>query len=259
VALQITRTGFVCRSRTAWGEMENIVHVREGDQERVLELPGVFLYRVAYRADAPDKLLVTGHWQTESADAVDGAGLFTVEYDLSTGDQFFLEMDGQPVYKPTILGGEVLHAERTGAHFEHRRLRQAAALTRLPAQVVVEREASIPPEPVQVPVLSTVPKGNCGCGKGRTVHVKGTTRPSCIECCEKHLGAAYVLLAETVSGYAHRLRAVGHLHEAEDESQAWPNLHTAIRVARKAYQTEAATPDWQALETLIGEARTGAQ
>lgn len=58
-------------------------------------------------------------------------------------------------------------------------------------------------------------------------------RPCCIECVEKHLGAAYVLLTEAREGYAYRLRAVGHLFEAEDESQEWPDLHTAIRQAAK--------------------------
>jgi len=73
------------------------------------------------------------------------------------------------------------------------------------------------------------------------------TRASCLECVEKHLGAAYVLLTETRDGYAHRLRAIGHLHEAEDESQEWPELHAAIRAARKAYQTDGTMPDWEAL------------
>jgi hypothetical protein len=73
------------------------------------------------------------------------------------------------------------------------------------------------------------------------------TRPSCIECVEKHLGAAYVLLTEVNDGYAHRLRAIGHLHEAEDESQAWPALHIAIRKARKGYQSSAVMPNWDRL------------
>ncbi len=47
------------------------------------------------------------------------------------------------------------------------------------------------------------------------------------KCVEKHLGAAYVLLTETREGYAYRLRAIGHLFEAEDESQQWPELHDA--------------------------------
>lgn len=78
------------------------------------------------------------------------------------------------------------------------------------------------------------------------------SRPSCIECVEKHLGAAYVLLTEAREGYAYRLRAVGHLFEAEDESQEWPDLHAAIRQARKTYQADGTMPDWPALEDLIG-------
>ena len=68
-----------------------------------------------------------------------------------------------------------------------------------------------------------------------------------------HLGAAYVLLTETREGCAHRLRAIGHLHEAEDESQAWPDLHAAIRAARRAYQTDGTIPGW---ETSPGQQRT---
>ena len=76
------------------------------------------------------------------------------------------------------------------------------------------------------------------------------TRPSCLECVEKHLGAAWVLLAEHRDGYPHRLRAIGHLHEAEDESQAWPALHNAIRDARKAYQRDGTMVDFPSLALL---------
>jgi len=100
------------------------------------------------------------------------------------------------------------------------------------------------------------------------------SRPSCIECCEKHLGAAYVLLTELNDlpdppspagsgvagdeasrrhGFSRRLRAIGHLFEAEDESQEWPNLHSAIRCARKAYQANGTMPNWEALDKSLGE------
>jgi hypothetical protein len=59
--------------------------------------------------------------------------------------------------------------------------------------------------------------------------------------------AAYVLLAETRDGYVHRLRAIGHLHEAEDESQEFRDLHAAIRAARKGYQTDDTIRGWDAL------------
>ena len=66
---------------------------------------------------------------------------------------------------------------------------------------------------------------------------------------------AWVLLAEQRDGYATRLRAVGHLHEAEDECQAWPELHNAIREARKAYQQHGTMPDFAALAQRIAALR----
>jgi hypothetical protein len=97
--------------------------------------------------------------------------------------------------------------------------------------------------------------GNCGCRGRSAPDAPLVTRASCLECVEKHLGAAYVLLTETRDGYAHRLRAIGHLHEAEDESQEWPELHAAIRAARKAYQTDDRPPDWQGLAERLGTLR----
>ena len=72
---------------------------------------------------------------------------------------------------------------------------------------------------------------------------------------KKHLGAAWVLIAEHRDGYPHRLRAIGHLFEAEDESQEWPDLHAAVRQARKAYQADGTMPDWEALGKLVQEVR----
>jgi hypothetical protein len=61
--------------------------------------------------------------------------------------------------------------------------------------------------------------------------------------------------AEYRDGYPHRLRAIGHLFEAEDESQQWPDLHAAIREARKTYQADGTMPDWAAFEAMIDQAR----
>jgi len=60
-----------------------------------------------------------------------------------------------------------------------------------------------------------------------------------------------VLLAEHREGYPYRLRAIGHLHEAEDESQAWPELHDAIREARKSYQREEQVVDFAAFSKVM--------
>lgn len=72
-------------------------------------------------------------------------------------------------------------------------------------------------------------------------------RKSCIECVEKHLGAAWVLINECHDGYPHKLLVIGHLHEAEDESRIWPKLHSAIRSVRKQFQHDGVMPDFEVL------------
>lgn len=84
------------------------------------------------------------------------------------------------------------------------------------------------------------------------------TRASCLECVEKHLGAALVLMAEHRDGYPHRLWATGHLHEAEDESQHWPELHHAFREARKNYQQRGETPDVYLFSRILRRMRAQA-
>jgi len=91
-----------------------------------------------------------------------------------------------------------------------------------------------------------------------TAAVGPPNRPSCLNCVEKHLGSAYVLLSEVRHGYPHRMMAMGHLQEAEDESQEYPALHNAIRDARKGYQVEGKAPDWFGLADLLEKSRGGA-
>jgi hypothetical protein len=247
VAIQAARTGFIYRERLVWGELENLIHVHDALGDREIELPGANILRVSYVGNAPERLLVSGQWVMDSE-------VFTLEYNLTSGHQHFIECDGVPAYKCAILGDEILYAERCGDHFEERRLRRAEATILPPANAALRRA------PGEVAATSTVPTRKCGCGRPAQGDAGViATRPSCLECVEKHLGAAYVLLAETRDGYAHRLRAVGHLHEAEDESQTWPALHDAIRNARKAYQAAGAMPDWDALETELGKARDHAE
>jgi len=234
VALHATRAGFVYLDRLVYAEMDNLIHVRDLAGDLDIELPGAFIYRVAYRADQPNMLLISGQWQTED-------DVFTLEYDLSSGEQSMIECDGQPAYKCTILGDQMLYAQRIGEQFEHRRVTAAKSIARHSVASAVRRQGG------QVQPIATQPMGNCGCRRRSGPGDPMVTRASCVECVEKHLGAAYVLLTETRDGYAHRLRAVGHLHEAEDESQEWPELHNAIRAARKAYQINGTMPDWESL------------
>jgi len=269
VAVHPTRAGFIRADQLVYASVENLIHVRQPSGDFDIELPGAFIYRVSYRADETDKLLISGQWQTED-------DVFTLEYDVVTSEQCLLECDGRPAYKCTILGDEVLYAHRIGEHFENRQIATAVELLRH------ETTAAVRYLPGQVQPISTQPTGDCGCrGASASASISAApentpsamkaatsttnpapnaipvTRASCLECVEKHLGAAYVLLTETRDGYAHRLRAIGHLHEAEDESQEFSTLHAAIREARKAYQTGGTIPDWEALAQAAEDVRRG--
>ena len=66
MAIQATRAGFVLGDRLVYADPENLIYVRQSSVDFDVELPGAFIYRVSYRADAPDKLLVSGQRQTET-------------------------------------------------------------------------------------------------------------------------------------------------------------------------------------------------
>jgi hypothetical protein len=89
------------------------------------------------------------------------------------------------------------------------------------------------------------------CRRKKKTKEKAMTRVSCLECVEKHLGAAMVLCSEMREGYQYRLLVIGHLHEAAEESQEYTELHNAIQEARKAYQNDNIPPNWELLGTLM--------
>ena len=235
VSLRIARTGFVYHDRIVVGEIQDVVHVHDTSGDHKIVVPGAFLYRVSYRADAPDKLLISGDWIGESGD------VFCIEYDLNTAEQRYIECDEKPAYKCTIFHDEVLFAERMSGGFENRRIQRAVHTERICCQIV-ERDQ----DALAVTGMAITKK--CGCRLSEAE--RNAVRPSCLECAEKHLGAAMVILSEIHDGYSYRLQFIGHLHEAEDESQEWPELHRLIRQSRKQYQQKGLVPDW---EILAGE------
>ena len=105
------------------------------------------------------------------------------------------------------------------------------------------------------------PKPCKGCGE----HQKRPTQmrtdggwsdeQTCMECVEKHLGAALVMFGEIRNGYKNRMKVVGHLFKAEHESADCEKLSDLIRDARRRYQATNVEPDWEVLETALIEAR----
>lgn len=115
-----TSVGFQYRDRIVSGSRGTgacgFIKVTDAAGTLDISLPGVTLYRVSYRADAPDMLLISG--ERESVREI-----VAVEYNLVTGEQNEIEIAGQQPYKPTFYGDEVIYAERIGDGFEDRELR----------------------------------------------------------------------------------------------------------------------------------------
>jgi hypothetical protein len=246
ISLRIARTGFVYRDRIAVGEIQDVVHVHDPNGDRKIVIPGAFLYRVSYRADAPEKLLISGDWIGESAD------VFCIEYDLETDEQRYIECDGKPAYKCTIFRNETLFAERMQGGFENRRVRRAAKMEGICCRIAERQQDALA-------ATGIIVTKKCGCRRSEKEQRVETVRPSCLECVEKHLGAAMVILSEIHAGYAYRLQFVGHLNEAAEEAQEWPELHQMIRRSRREYQRSDKTPDWELLARTIAEIKTHAR
>lgn len=85
------------------------------------------------------------------------------------------------------------------------------------------------------------------------VNVYGMARRSCLHCVEKHIGAAWVLFSEYKDNYPYKTLIIGHLHEAEEESESWQPLHDLIRHQRIQFQDENITPAFDFLSLKIFE------
>lgn len=108
------RMGFVYQNRLVYAEHENNVYVQGPNDDLLIQLKETIIYRVTYRHDVPDKLLITGQRPDKT--------FFTSEYDLGTNEEYTIECGGKSPYKCTILGDAIIHAERVGG-FEQRKLK----------------------------------------------------------------------------------------------------------------------------------------
>lgn len=79
-------------------------------------------------------------------------------------------------------------------------------------------------------------------------------RPSCLDCVRKHIGQSAVLFQEALQGYPdHRWLALGHLAEAESESQAiCSDFAGRLRNERRKCENEDSyVPDCMALLGIV--------
>jgi hypothetical protein len=83
-----------------------------GKPEQTLILPPRFCYRLSFQFDKPEKLLISGAYQNKE--------IYSISYDINTGEQYFLYDGETPMYKASFYEDEIYYAKKTGTGFEDR-------------------------------------------------------------------------------------------------------------------------------------------
>ena len=121
VAVTAASNGFIMKSRLVYAHRSGPVTVEEpGKTTRIAFGDAEYLYRVSYDPFHPGHLLVSG--QCYNGD------IFSRLYDLTRGELYELEADGDPAYKAALWKGRCFYAKRVGENFEDRRIVAAGVL-----------------------------------------------------------------------------------------------------------------------------------
>lgn len=132
-----TFTGFLYRDRLAtvgpkgYGDKAATIYIR-GRTDCTLEISDAIVYRISYRADNPDILIISGCFDGDNTP-------FAILYNLTSDEQFTVVCDGKPAYKCSILGDTVIYAERIGQNFEDRQLKLAEIVQLVPTTIASKR------------------------------------------------------------------------------------------------------------------------
>ena len=127
--VHMASVGFVYKDRMAYGVQNKIVVQDKGEKTISVDVPDSYLYRISYRPDQPDLLLVSVHDRKTKE-------VYLMECDIKTGVQNEIECDGKPAYKCAILGNEIVYANKTGIQFESRQVTSPKKIKRTYLQTV---------------------------------------------------------------------------------------------------------------------------
>lgn len=121
-AILHANTGFIFQDRIVHGR-QNIIYVRKDKAEYEFCFPDSHFYRISYRPDFPDCLLVSIHAEKSNE-------IYVIELNILTGEQHKIECDGKPAYKCAMLGNEIIYADKCGSGFEERNIKVAKSVKR---------------------------------------------------------------------------------------------------------------------------------
>ena len=112
--------GFVRKDTVAMAGRRGPIVIRDAERTITLDIPdAMFLYRLSYDPQRPNRLLVSGETH--------GGEIFSWSYAPGMGELLAVTDGGTPAYKCALWDGECFYAKRI-AGFEERRIVQAEHL-----------------------------------------------------------------------------------------------------------------------------------
>jgi hypothetical protein len=123
------RSGFVYKKRLVVGELNDVFYIHDETGDYIINIPGIYIMRLSYRADCPDYILITGTWIGEGKEV-------SVEYNWLTGEQNLIECDGMDTYKLTLYEETALYTVKVGEHFEDRQIVEAKSVNRIACSLI---------------------------------------------------------------------------------------------------------------------------
>ena len=122
-------SGFIYNNRIVYGLPQDMIFVNDDNNDIALEISGAQIYRVSYRSDSVNRLLISGGWGGKDR-------LFTVDYNIDTNEQYLIICDGKPAYKCAIYDSMTLYADRVGTEFEDRKIVTAKSVEYKPVTYI---------------------------------------------------------------------------------------------------------------------------
>jgi hypothetical protein len=118
-----TGAGFVHNERLVYTR-EGTVFIDDGQNKiRTINFQNHRIYRVSYRPDEMETLIITAH-------DVQKNKIYVIEHDLVTNNENIIACDGKAAYKCAILGTEIIYADKFGPGFEQRRIKTGKSIER---------------------------------------------------------------------------------------------------------------------------------
>lgn len=118
VSITHTFCGYIFQNTITFRGNYDTFYIKQNNEIEEIQIPNSIIYRITYRADQPQKIIISGVWVSQQLVANPE---FSLEYCLLTRSYKLIRTaDTSNIYKCTIWNNEIIHAKKKGKDFEDR-------------------------------------------------------------------------------------------------------------------------------------------